>query len=315
MSDQLAPRVVVPVTLSDSPLGLKHMSTHKVRVLKSVLQAPPGHWVGNGFPVQTLFSYSQSGRELSPFLLLDYARPRQFPPTEKKLGVGAHPHRGFETVTVVYAGHVDHRDSAGGGGSLGPGDVQWMTAGSGLVHEEFHGREFARTGGAFEMVQLWVNLPANKKMTPPRYQSLLAKDIPTVSLKANAGSVRVIAGSFGDAKGPAKTYSPVSLLDAQLNKGATAAIDVQDGHTVALVVLSGQVKVSGQGLEEAQLAVFEREGDQVMLEAVTNVRALLISGKPILEPIAGTGPFVMNTQEELHQAISDFRMGKMGTMD
>jgi hypothetical protein len=272
-----------------------------------------GHWVGDGFPVRTLFSYHDSGEELSPFLLLDYGGPVEFPPTTERLGVGEHPHRGFETVTIVYAGEVEHRDSSGGGGRIGPGDVQWMTAGSGLVHEEFHGKEFARKGGAFHMVQLWVNLPAKDKMTPPGYQGILDSQIPVVRLDGGAGTARVIAGELAGKRGPAKTFSPVHVWDLRLD--GRARLEVPEGFTTLLVVLQGRVRVNdAKAAESATLVLLDRSGTEIELESEGSASALLLSGKPLGEPIAGTGPFVMNTAQEIRQAILDYQTGKMGQL-
>jgi redox-sensitive bicupin YhaK (pirin superfamily) len=271
------------------------------------------HWVGDGFPVRTLFSYHDSGQELSPFLLLDYAGPRRFPPSEARLGVGQHPHRGFETVTIVYEGEVEHRDSSGAGGRIGPGDVQWMTAAAGVVHEEFHGRDFARRGGLFEMVQLWVNLPARDKMAPPRYQALASADIPVVSLGEGRGELRVIAGEFAGARGPARTFTPIHVWDVRLER--EARLEVPAGFTTALVVLHGSVRVNGSGpAEAATYALLDREGTEIRLESQQGARLLLLSGAPIDEPISGYGPFVMNTPQEIRQAIADFQSGKMGQL-
>ena len=268
------------------------------------------HWVGDGFPVRTLFSYHDSGQELSPFLLLDYAGPRRFPPTEERLGVGQHPHRGFETVTIVYQGEVEHRDSSGGGGKIGPGDVQWMTAAAGIIHEEFHGREFARRGGMFEMVQLWVNLPAKDKLAPPRYQSILDADIPVVRLD-EGGVVRVIAGELAGKKGPARTFTPIHVWDVRVEKEARLA--APEGFTTLLVVLEGTVRVNGSASAEAGTYVrLDERGTDVRIESSQGARLLLLSGEPIDEPVAGYGPFVMNTQQEIRQAVLDFQAGKMG---
>jgi len=284
---------------------------------RRVQHPPHGHWVGDGFPVRTLFAYNQLGSVLSPFLMLDYAGPREFPPTEQRLGVGEHPHRGFETVTIVYDGEVEHRDSSGGGGKIGPGDVQWMTAASGLVHEEFHGREYAATGGKFEMVQLWVNLPAKDKMTAPHYQGILSAQIPSVSLAQDKGSVRVIAGEFAGAHGPAKTFTPMNVLDLRLNSETPVSLDVPDGWTTALVVLRGHLDVAGcpEVVGPAELVIFERAGNSIRIENAEHVSALLLCGEPIDEPIVGSGPFVMNTAEEIRQALYDYQSGKMGHLD
>jgi quercetin 2,3-dioxygenase len=270
------------------------------------------HWVGDGFPVRSLFSYHDSGKELSPFLLLDYGGPLEFAPTSKRLGVGAHPHRGFETVTIVYDGEVEHRDSAGGGGRIGPGDVQWMTAGSGVIHEEFHGREFARAGGMFEMVQLWVNLPAKDKLAPPRYQSLLGADIPVVALEDGQGEVRVIAGEFRGKKGPARTFTPIHVLDVRIER--RAQLEVPEGFTTALVVLKGSVSIHGSKAGAASFALLDPRGTEIQLESAEGARLLLLSGQPIDEPIVGHGPFVMNTPREIQQAIVDYQTGKMGSL-
>src|SRR5258706_14682482 len=203
----------------------------QAKKLSKIVRSRDRHWVGDGFPVRTLLEYASHGRELSPFLLLDHAGPAQFPPTSERLGVGEHPHRGFETVTIVYDGEVEHRDSTGGGGIIGPGDVQWMTAAGGLVHEEFHGPAFAKNGGAFEMVQLWVNLPAKDKLAQPGYQGITNAQIPRVALPADAGSVRVIAGDYNGTKGPARTFSPVNGWDLALNAGGRATFKVLAGYT------------------------------------------------------------------------------------
>jgi quercetin 2,3-dioxygenase len=288
------------------------MSTGRAKRVLAIHTTTAGHWVGDGFPVRTLFSYSDGGEELSPFLLLDHAGPREFPPTEQRLGVGPHPHRGFETVTIVQAGEVEHRDSSGAGGRIGPGDVQWMTAAAGVVHEEFHGREFARRGGPFEMVQLWVNLPARHKLAPPRYQAILARDIPAVELGAGSRA-RVVAGELGGARGPAETVTP--MLVAELHLEGTAALAVPEGWTALLVGLAGELRVNGsQPLGPDSYALLERAGTDLALAAAPGTRALLLAGQPLGEPIAGYGPFVMNTQAEIRQAIADFQAGKMGRL-
>lgn len=284
-----------------------------VKRLRRVQRGTERHWVGDGFPVMTLFAYSDRGAELSPFLLLDYASPMEFPPTDKRLGVGEHPHRGFETVTIVYEGEVEHRDSSGGGGRIGPGDVQWMTAASGIVHEEFHGRDFARRGGMFEMVQLWVNLPASDKMSSPGYQAILNSEIPAVSLPDGQGTVRVIAGEFAGTDGPAKTFTPIHVWDLRLAGGARTELDVPDGYTTALVVLKGASRVNGsETIEAAEVGLFDREGRSILLECAADTMALLLCGEPIDEPIVGQGPFVMNNTQEIRQAMADYWSGKMG---
>ena len=272
-----------------------------------------GHWVGDGFPVRNLFSYNDVARELSPFLLLDYAGPTTFPPTTKKLGVGEHPHRGFETVSLIYAGEVEHRDSAGGGGKIGPGEVQWMTAGAGVVHEEFHGTGFAKTGGAFEMIQLWVNLPQKHKMTAPRYQTLSRERIPEVALPEGAGLVRVIAGEFSGIRGPAETLSPMNVWDVRLQASRHAEFTVQEGWTSAFFILKGSLRTpDGRISGEAELVVLETSGRMIRIEALEDTTVLFLSGEPLNEPIVGYGPFVMNTEAEIKQAFLDFNAGKMG---
>ena len=271
------------------------------------------HWVGDGFPVRNIFSYSDIAADISPFLLMDYAGPAHFPPTERKLGVGQHPHRGFETVTIVYEGGVSHRDSAGGGGTIGPGDVQWMTAGAGLVHEEYHSPEFAKAGGPFEMIQLWVNLPAHAKMSPPAYQSIARTQIPVIKLPDDAGQARVIAGHLSGHTGPARTFTPMNVWDLQLNAGRRVTFELTEGHTLAVFVLKGAVQVSSQQtVREAELAVMEQSGRLLMMDVEQDTAALLLAGAPLNEPIVGHGPFVMNTHAEIREAIEDFRNGRFG---
>lgn len=287
--------------------------------MKKVLgvhSAPRPHWVGDGFPVRSMFSYSGLGRQLSPFLLLDHAGPKDFEPAARPRGVGQHPHRGFETVTIVYDGEVDHRDSTGAGGHIGPGDVQWMTAAAGIVHEEFHSEAFTRSGGTLEMVQLWVNLPAASKMASPGYQTLLDAQIPSVDLPAGAGRVRVIAGEFEGARGPARTFTPIELWDLRLNRDGEARLVLPEGHTLALAVLHGTVLVNGESVaRESQLVVLAREGREVVIEANTDASVLVLGGEPIDEPVVGYGPFVMNTREEIQQALADYDAGRFGQVD
>ena len=280
----------------------------------SIHRQRAGHWVGDGFPVHTVFHY-QEQPELSPFLLLDHAGPHEFAPSSRQRGVDWHPHRGFETVTVVYDGEVDHRDTAGHGGRIGAGDVQWMTAGAGLLHKEFHSPQFTRSGGRFEVLQLWVNLPRAAKMTPARYQPLLARDIPVAALPGQSGKVRVIAGEFAGIAGPAKTFSPINLLDMRLAAGKRLALDLKDGYTAALYVLHGDVVVNGGELAHAnELVVLDRRGAEVTLEARADATVLVMNGRPINEPVAGYGPFVMNTRQEIQQAFADLRLGRLGVV-
>jgi redox-sensitive bicupin YhaK (pirin superfamily) len=279
----------------------------------SIHRQGEGHWVGDGFPVHTVFHY-QERPELSPFLLLDHAGPSDFAPSDKARGVGWHPHRGFETVTVVLDGEVDHEDTAGNGGRIGAGDVQWMTAGAGLLHKEMHSPQFTRRGGRFQALQLWVNLPAKSKMTPPRYQTLLARDIPVVSLPQDGGSVRVIAGEFGSTKGPARTFTPVSLLEVDLRGGHSVRLNLRDGFSAALYVLKGRIAVNSESASETELVLLDRAGDEVLIEAASDARLFVMNGQPIDEPVAGYGPFVMNTQREIQQAFADLHHGRLGTI-
>jgi redox-sensitive bicupin YhaK (pirin superfamily) len=253
---------------------------------------------------------------MSPFLLLDYAAPVEIPPSAgEPRGVGEHPHRGFETVTIVYQGEVEHRDSGGNHGKIGPGDVQWMTAASGVVHEEKHGREFTSKGGTMEMVQLWVNLPARLKMSPPGYQDILDRNIPRVPLAGEVGTVRVIAGEFAGVRGPARTFTPVDLWDLRLLAGGGTELRLPAGYTTALLVLQGEVRLNGShAVKAAELARVAREGERLLLEARAEATVLVLSGEPIDEPVVGYGPFVMNTEAEIQKAIRDFQMGRMGAL-
>lgn len=278
--------------------------------------APPHHWVGDGFRVHGLFGHGDGrAAERSPFLLLDYAAPVEFAPTRYRRGVGSHPHRGFETVTIVYSGEVEHRDSTGAGGVIRPGDVQWMTAGAGIVHEEFHTPEFGARGGPFEMVQLWVNLPARDKMVAPHYQGITAAQIPSVALDGGAGLVRVIAGRFNDVSGPARTYSPMNVLDVRLARDARVALPQPEGWNTLVLVLDGTVQVNDEAiLHSADRVTLSAAGEGLTLEANNEARLLVLSGEPIDEPVVGYGPFVMNSEAEIRQAIADFEGGRFGAM-
>jgi redox-sensitive bicupin YhaK (pirin superfamily) len=285
------------------------------KAVLSVYPAAPGHWVGDGFPVRSLFSHEQLGEHISPFLLLDYAAPAAFPPAAKARGVGGHPHRGFETVTIVYQGEVAHRDSSGNSGVIGPGDVQWMTAAAGILHDEFHSPAFTRRGGMLEMAQLWVNLPAKHKMSRPRYQGILNAQIPHVALAAGAGCVRVIAGSYGAERGPAATFSELNVWDVRLRAGGDMSLRLPEGHSTAIAVLRGAISANGsRQAKDAELVLLDRRGDEVRIAASADSTLLLLSGAPIAEPIVGYGPFVMNTRQEIEAAMNDFRAGKFGRM-
>lgn len=282
-----------------------------MKELIGVYQPGSRHMVGDGFPVRNLFPSNDLDREVSPFLMLDYAGPQYFEPTDHPRGVGEHPHRGFETVTIVYKGILAHRDSAGNSGVIGPGDVQWMTAASGIVHEEFHEKEFARRGGTLQAIQLWVNLPRASKMSSPGYQTILNTDIPAVAL--DGGELRVIAGSFLGHKGPAHTFTPIELYDLTVKAGRQVRFTMPKEHNTSIFVLQGRASVNGsRQAGEAELIVIKRNGSQVEIEAQEDSRLLIMSGEPIEEPIARYGPFVMNTKAELVQAVNDYNAGKMG---
>ncbi len=276
-----------------------------------------GHWVGNGFPVRTLFFYQQLGKEMSPFLMLDLAGPAEFPATTERKGVGTHPHRGFETVTIVYDGEVSHKDSTGQGGTIGPGDVQWMTAGSGILHQEFHSDDFAKRGGVLQMVQLWVNLPAKHKMTAPAYQAISSQSIPEIELSNSSGLIRVIAGEHEGHVGPAKTFTPMNVFDIRLKKGEELVLPVADGWNTSVVVLRGALESAGESgsvAKDAKMLMFSQDGADIKIKALEDSVALLLSGEPIDEPIVGHGPFVMNTRQEIDQAINDFNRGAFGSI-
>ncbi len=270
------------------------------------------HWVGDGFPVRSLISYHAQGSAISPFLLLDYAGPHVFEPADTPRGVGTHPHRGFETVTIVYDGEVEHKDSAGNGGVIGPGDVQWMTAAGGVLHEEFHSKGFTRAGGPFRMVQLWVNLPAKDKMAAPGYQSIVDADIPVVEL--DGGKARIIAGTLGGKTGPARTFTPVNVWDVRLDHGADVTLDLPEGHTTLVVVLSGRVLVNGEDAASAEVLELSRTGTSARFTAEAETTLLVLTGEPIDEPIVGYGPFVMNSEADIRTAIDDFNSGRFGRM-
>lgn len=287
------------------------------KTILAVRSADPPHWVGDGFPVRTIFA-AQAGDPsgVSPFLLLDHAGPQEFPPSDRPRGVDEHPHRGFETVTIVYQGEVEHRDSGGNKGRVGPGDVQWMTAASGVVHEEKHGKAFTERGGTLEMVQLWVNLPAAEKMSPPRYQELLDESIPVVELPDDAGVIRVIAGSMNDATGPARTVTPINLWDLRLAAGHATELTLPPATSTLVFLLHGSITLQGSAeLVSGDLAVFDRDGEAVRVEAGENSIILVLNGEPIDEPVVAHGPFVMNTTDEIRKAIEDFQSGRMGRLD
>jgi redox-sensitive bicupin YhaK (pirin superfamily) len=284
-----------------------------MKTLDTILCNDKGHWVGDGFPVRQLFSYHDDTTAISPFLLLDYAGPWNFEPIKRhRRGVGEHPHRGFETVSIVYDGQVSHRDSAGGGGSIGPGEVQWMTAGSGVLHEEFHSPGYSKTGGPFRMVQLWVNLPAKDKLTPAKYQAITRDMIGEVSFEG--GSARIIAGEFNGVKGPASTFTQINLWDVRLDADADVTLPLPESHTTLIAVLSGHITIAGQGVGEAEIARLSLDGEGVTITADGKTMLLVMTGEPIDEPVVGHGPFVMNTEAEIREAIAEFNAGRFGAL-
>lgn len=270
--------------------------------------------VGDFSPVLSVFSYHELGSTVSPFLLLDHIGPGKLLPSDRPGGVNEHPHRGFETVTLVYAGELEHKDSSGGGGLIGAGDVQWMTAARGVVHRELFSKAFTQTGGPFEMVQLWVNLPSADKMNPPRYQNLTHASIPRIDLPESAGSVRVVAGTFAGITGPALTHTRMNVLDVRLASGSRATFNTDEGDTALTYLLAGRLHIGTEGiLEDQAMAVMSSHGDAFALTALENSRFLVLSGEPINEPINGHGPFVMNTYEEILQAYDDIKTGRFAS--
>ncbi|MAI90379.1 pirin family protein [Ponticaulis sp.] len=281
--------------------------------LVEIMGADRSHWVGDGFRVRTLFSYDGDTDAISPFLLLDYGDPHFFEPnTGSPRGVGQHPHRGFETVTIVYDGEVSHRDNHGGGGTIGPGDVQWMTAGSGVIHEEFHSKAYSEKGGPFRMIQLWVNLPKKNKMDPPRYQAILDAEIPAIGF--DGGTARIIAGEFEGNKGPASTFSPMNIWDVKIPEAGDVSLDLPEGHNAMVVVLSGYVETDGKRISAARIGRFSVEGSGVNLKAAKDTRLLVLTGEPLGDPVVGHGPFVMTSVDEIRQAFVDFQSGRFGSM-
>lgn len=277
----------------------------------SIIKPPAPHFVGDGFRVHNFIPQAASRERLDPFLLLDYNSKFYFPPAELKRGVGVHPHRGFETVTIAYKGSVAHHDSAGGGGTIGAGDVQWMTAGSGVLHKEYHSEEFAKAGGEFQMVQLWVNLPAAQKMTPPRYQTLKQASLARVSLPQ--AEVEVIAGTVEGVSGPALTFSPIDLYHVRLKAGNVFTLNMK--HAGFALVIEGEVKVEEGTVPTDHFLVLGEEGEELSMAAVRDSLLLVGSGAPLKEPIVAHGPFVMNSKEEIMQAFQDFNLGKFGFLE
>lgn len=284
--------------------------------IEAVIAPREPHFVGDGFRVHNFIpsGYHLDMRRMDPFIMLDYNSKFHFPATNKPKGVGVHPHRGFETVTIAYEGSVSHHDSSGGGGTIHQGDVQWMTAASGVLHKEYHAEEFYKQGGIFQMVQLWVNLPAKDKMSSPKYQAIEHKDIPTVEVEN--GFIEVISGEYNQTKGAASTFSPVNMLNAKLNEGGKANFSFPANYNTILLVIDGEVKVNNQEIVPTDhLLLFTNEGEDFSIEATENSVVLILSGEPLNEPIASYGPFVMNTQEQIREAFEDFNNGKFGTLE
>ena len=287
-----------------------------IKKVEAVISAPPFHMVGDGFRVHNFIPGRYSMERMSPFIMLDYGSKHYFPPTDKPRGVDVHPHRGFETVTIAYKGKVAHHDSAGNSGIIGEGDVQWMTAASGVLHKEYHEENFSKQGGDFQMVQLWVNLPAQYKMTKPKYQEITNDKISKVLLQNNEGVIEVIAGEYQQVKGSAETFTPVNLLNSKLNKGGKANFSFPANYNTFIIVLEGSVVLNEtNNVDYNCMAVFSNEGTDFTIEAKEDSIVLVLSGEPINEPIFAHGPFVMNTRDEIIQAFNDFQNGKFGTLN
>lgn len=290
----------------------------KTRTVEIVASPKEPHFVGDGFRVHNFIpsAYRMDMQRMNPFIMLDYNSTHNFPPSDQPKGVGVHPHRGFETVTIAYKGKVQHHDSSGGGGIIGEGDVQWMTAASGVLHKEYHEEEWSKKGGDFQMVQLWVNLPKKDKMSAPKYQAIKYEDINRYELENNAGNIEVIAGEYKGTKGPASTFTAIHMLNAKLNKGGKAVFQFPAHYNTTLLVLEGSIVINGKEETPANhMALMSNDGEAFEIEARDEAVVLILSGEPINEPIAAHGPFVMNTQEELMEAFNDFNNGKFGYLE
>ena len=287
------------------------------RSVEAVLPPPAPHMVGDGFRVSNFFpqGYNMAQDRLSPFFLMDYNAPVEFSPREQPRGVGVHPHRGFETVTIAFRGKVAHHDSAGHSGVIGEGDVQWMTAGSGVLHKEYHEQEFSRRGGTFHMVQLWVNLPKKHKMEAPRYQPIKKEEMALVPMPDGKSAARIIAGELFGAKGPAKTWSPVIAAVVNVGPGGEAQFNLHPGFNACILMVEGSAKVNGNDAPADHLVVFRNDGEEVQVTSADGATLLVLSGEPLNEPIAAYGPFLMNTVEELQQAFKDVAAGKFGVLE
>ncbi|CAM1362159.1 putative Quercetin 2,3-dioxygenase [Tenacibaculum sediminilitoris] len=288
----------------------------KTRSIEKIVKPGTPHFVGDGFRVHNFIPGSSTMQRMDPFIMLDYNSKYNFPPTDKPKGVGVHPHRGFETVTIAYKGRIEHGDSAGGGGVIGEGDVQWMTAASGVLHKEFHETEWSKTGGEFQMVQLWVNLPAKDKMSPPKYQAIANAEMAKTLLPDGGGEVEVIAGEYQKKKGPASTFSPINMFNVKLKKGVKTQLTFPENYTTSILSIEGSVKVNDStNVLEDHFALFKNDGDTFTIEALEDTVVLVLSGEPLNEPIAAHGPFVMNTKQELIEAFQDFNNGKFGYLE
>jgi redox-sensitive bicupin YhaK (pirin superfamily) len=286
--------------------------------IEAILPPPATHMVGDGFRVHNFFPSSREIGEkgMSPFFLLDYNSKWTIPPSDTPLGVGVHPHRGFETVTIAYRGKVAHHDSAGNSGIIGEGDVQWMTAGAGILHKEYHEKEFSKKGGIFHMAQIWVNLPAKSKMTPAKYQAIVNKDMKRFILSDKTSFVEIIAGEYKGLKGPATTFSPVNMFNARLKKGATADFFIDKNFNTGLLIVEGEVQINNsQTAPVDNFVLFRHDGEEFSIKALEDSIVLILSGEPINEPIASYGPFVMNTKAEIRQTLDDYYDGKFGYLE
>ncbi len=288
----------------------------KAKSIQQILLPPAPHMVGDGFRVHNFFptGYNIGKNRMSPFFMMDYNSKIDFSPRENPRGVGVHPHRGFETVTIVYHGKVAHHDSTGNSGVISEGDVQWMTAASGILHKEYHEEEFSKKGGPFQMIQLWVNLPAKDKMSKPKYQAITNDQLGKYQLD-NGGVVEVIAGEFKGVKGAASTFTPIEMYNAKIKKGAAVTFDLPENFNTGILVVEGAVKVNGEKAPADNFILFKNEGETISIEAEEDSILFVISGEPINEPIAAYGPFLMNTHEELEQALEDFNKGKFGYLE
>ncbi len=285
------------------------------RTIEKVFRGAPEHWVGDGFHVSNYFpAATDLQKRMSPFFLLDYQKPERFAPTDRRRGVGTHPHRGFETVSIAYKGAVAHRDSAGNGGVIRPNEVQWMTAGSGVLHNEYHEESFSKVGGLMHFIQIWVNLPRKNKLTAPKYQALTDGTIASAPLADGKGLVRVISGAYEGVQGPARTFTPVHMFDLRLKPGARVRLPMPSDYNTALLVLTGTVKTNGSTAAEGECVLFRNDGDEVVVESSADSIVLFLSGAPIEEPLVHYGPFVMNSVDEINEAVEDFNNGKFGSL-